>query len=199
MRSKDGALKPGDALILVDVQRDFLPGGALAVPRGHEVIPPLNALIRLFEEEGLPVFASRDWHPPDHSSFKEHGGIWEPHCVAESEGAAFPDELELPDELEVISKATEHAKDAYSCFEGTDLERRLKEMGVKRVFIGGLATEYCVLNSVRDAAQAGLEVIVIEDAIRPIREDAADWARRRMEKAGARFARSVDVSRARAA
>src|SRR4051812_39250316 len=119
--------RPGDALVIVDVQRDFLPGGSLAVPRGDEVIPVLNHWIDLFEARGLPIFATRDWHPPGHHSFREQGGPWPVHCIAGTEGAQFAPGLRLPSSAVVISKATVVDKDAYSGFGGTDLEALLRE------------------------------------------------------------------------
>ena len=161
-------LQAGDALILVDVQNDFLPGGSLAVPAGNEVIPVLNRYLTLFRSHGLPVFATRDWHPPDHCSFQRQGGPWPPHCIAATQGAAFPASLHLPADTFVISKATAREKDAYSGFDNTELDSLLKSAGAERVFIGGLATEYCVFNTVRDALRYHYATFVLEDAIRAI-------------------------------
>ena len=169
--------RPGDALIVVDVQKDFLPGGSLAVPHGDEVVPVLNRYMEIFSSRGLPVFATRDWHPPEHCSFTEQGGPWPPHCVAGSEGAAFADGLRLPAETVVVSKATTPDKDAYSGFQDTGLAQRLREAGVRRVFVGGLATDYCVLNTVRDALAEGFEVVLLEDAIRAVDVQPGDGER----------------------
>src|SRR3990172_9324815 len=117
---------PGDALIVVDVQIDFLPGGSLAVPAGDEVVPVLNRYLGAFHAKSLPIFATRDWHPVNHCSFKAGGGPWPPHCVAGTAGAAFAPGLKLPPETTTISKATPPDKDAYSGFEGTDLEARVR-------------------------------------------------------------------------
>jgi len=162
------ALEPGDALVVIDIQNDFLPGGSLAVPHGDEVVPVLNRYIGLFQSKELPIYATRDWHTPDHCSFKAQGGPWPPHCVADTEGARFAAGLKLPPRATVISKALRQDKDAYSGFEGTDLNTRLQELGVRRVFIGGLATDYCVLNTVKDALQLGYHVVLLMDAIRPV-------------------------------
>ncbi len=170
-------LDRGDALIVVDVQRDFLPGGSLAVPDGDQVVPVINGWVERFAELDLPVFATRDWHPPDHCSFVEQGGTWPPHCVADTHGAVFADDLRLPGDATVISKATSPAADAYSGFDGTDLAERLNASGVKRVFVGGLATDYCVLATVRDALAAGFDVFVIEDAVRAVDVDPGDGDR----------------------
>jgi nicotinamidase/pyrazinamidase len=167
-------LEPRDALIVVDVQRDFLPGGRLAVARGDEVVPVLNRYIRAFASRGLPVWATRDWHPENHCSFREQGGPWPPHCVAESEGANFAPNLELPPDARVVSKAMTSAADAYSGFEGTDLDKELRDRGVERVFVGGLATDYCVLNTVKDARRLGYPTFLLEDAVRAVNANAGD-------------------------
>lgn len=161
-------LRKQDALIVVDVQNDFLPGGSLAVPGGDAVVPILNDYIRIFQRYGLPIYATRDWHPADHCSFVEQGGPWPPHCVAGTPGAAFSNELDLPPDVVVISKATLQEKDAYSGFEDTDLAARCRRLGCQRLFIGGLATDYCVLNTVRDALSEGFDVYLLMDAIRGV-------------------------------
>lgn len=158
-------LRQGDALLVVDVQRDFLPGGCLPVAHGDRVVAPLNRCVDLFAESGLPVFASRDWHPADHCSFRAQGGAWPAHCVAESPGAGFADELRLPSGVQIVSKATRRAHDAYSAFNETDLAARLSAAGVTRLFVAGLATDYCVLQTVKDALSAGFAVVVLSDAI----------------------------------
>jgi nicotinamidase/pyrazinamidase len=165
-----GALAPGtgDALLVTDVQNDFLPGGRLAVPGGDAVVPPLNRCIAAWQARGLPVFASRDWHPAGHCSFREQGGPWPVHCVAGSAGAAFAPGLRLPASAIVISKATRADREAYSAFEGTDLAERLRALGVRRIFVGGLATDYCILNTVRDALAHGWAAVVLADAIRAV-------------------------------
>ncbi|MXW55221.1 MAG: nicotinamidase [Gemmatimonadales bacterium] len=185
----------GDALLVVDVQKDFLPGGALAVPEGDAVIPPLNEAIRAFAEAGLPIFATRDWHPPNHCSFVEQGGLWPLHCVAGTRGAAFPAFLRLPASTVVISKADDPASEAYSAFSGTDLAERLSDRGVRRVFAGGLATDYCVLRTVLDARAAGLDVVVLDDAARAVDVEPGDGTRAidRMRAAGATFAATRTV------
>ena len=161
-------LKKDDALLIVDVQRDFLPGGSLAVEDGDEVIPVLARVAQAFSDEGLPVIASRDWHPPDHCSFREQGGPWPPHCVAGTDGAELDPGLRLPDEAKILNKGTETEKDAYSAFDDTGLDERLKSNDVERVVIGGLTTEYCVLESAKDARDKGYEVVLLSDAIRAI-------------------------------
>mgnify|MGYP002713137452 CR=1 FL=1 len=164
----------GDALLIVDVQNDFLPGGALGVPKGDEVIPALNPWIKRFESGRLPQFATRDWHPADHCSFIPQGGIWPPHCIAETEGARFAPSLQLSRETVVISKASTSENDAYSGFQGTDLARQLRDAGVRRLFVGGLATDYCVLHTVLDGLREGFVVYVIEAAIRAVEVNPGD-------------------------
>ena len=178
---------PGDALVVVDVQNDFLPGGSLAVPRGDQVIAPLNRWIARFAAAGLPVYATRDWHPVDHCSFAAQGGPWPPHCVAGTPGAEFADALGLPSDATVIGKATRQDADAYSGFAGTDLHERLRHAGVKRLFVGGLATDYCVLNTVRDALDLGYGVVLLTAAVRAVdvRPGDGDRALAEMIAAGA--------------
>ncbi len=176
-----------DALIVVDLQRDFLPGGALAVPRGGEVVRPLNLWLERFSCRGLPVFATRDWHPPRHCSFRAQGGPWPAHCVAGTPGAAFPAALRLPPGTVVVSKAASPQRDAYSGFDGTELDMLLKARGVQRLFVGGLATDYCVLRTVEDALARGYDVLVLTDAVRPVDVNPGDGERalRRMRSLGA--------------
>ena len=167
---------PGDALLIVDVQNDFLPGGSLAVPKGDDVVPALNGYSSAFRSRHLPIFASRDWHPAHHCSFAKQGGPWPPHCVAETPGAQFAAGLDLTGAV-IISKATAPETDACSAFESTDLDSRLKQAGIKRLFVGGLATDYCVLNSVRDAIRLNYQVILLEDAIRAVNVHPEDGAK----------------------
>jgi nicotinamidase/pyrazinamidase len=171
-----GGIRKGDVLVVVDVQKDFV-SGSLAVPDGEQVIAPLNRYIGVFTRKGLCTVATRDWHPPDHMSFREQGGVWPAHCVAKSEGAAFAKGLALPEGAWLVSKATAPDREAYSGFEGTDLERRLKRLGAKRLFVGGLATDYCVLNTVNDALELGYTVMLLVDAIRAVDRQAGDGDR----------------------
>lgn len=164
----------GDALVVVDLQNDFLPGGALAVSGGDDVVPVLNRYIEAFTKRNLPVIATRDWHPPEHCSFEAQGGPWPPHCVANGEGADFAPGLKLPDDTIVISKAKQRDFEAYSGFQGTDLADRLRELGVRRLFIGGLATDYCVKATVIDALKARFAVCLLRDAIRAVDVDPGD-------------------------
>ncbi len=177
-------LQPGDVLLVTDIQNDFLPGGSLAVAGGDEVVPVLNRYIDAFVAQGLPVYATRDWHPQGHCSFHEQGGPWPEHCVAGSPGAAFAATLALPPGATVISKATSRDREAYSSFQGTDLDDRLRAAGIRRLFIGGLATDYCVLNSVRDARRLGYEVFLLTDAIRAVEVQPGDGLRAEAEMAG---------------
>jgi len=161
------------ALLVVDVQNDFLPGGALGVPEGHVVIPVLNEYLRRFAEAGLPIYASRDWHPEETSHFQEFGGPWPPHCVQGTSGAEFHPDLELPPSTVLITKGTDPEEDAYSAFHGTtdegeSLADRLQRDGVTHLYIGGLATDYCVRASALDARRLGLEVTLLIDASRGV-------------------------------
>jgi len=180
-------LSNNDALLITDIQNDFLPGGALPVSDGDQVIPILNEYARHFIRTGAHVLASRDWHPPNHMSFKAQGGSWPPHCVQNTEGAMFHKDLRLPEDTRVISKATNPQKEAYSAFDGTELANELRMLGVKRFFVGGLATDYCVLNTVLDSLKLGFKTIILMDAVRGInvRPRDVDRAVAAMVKAGA--------------
>ncbi|MDX1611814.1 MAG: nicotinamidase [Candidatus Thermoplasmatota archaeon] len=168
------ALGGQDALVLVDVQNDFCPGGALAVPEGDKVIPQLNDYITRFHRAELPIAASRDWHPEDHVSFEAQGGPWPPHCVAETEGAAFHPSLELPPKFTEVKKATEADAEAYSAFDTTELAETLRNKDVARLFIGGLATDYCVKATVLDALELGFTAFVLLDAIKAVNLEDGD-------------------------
>ena len=170
-------LTPLDALLIVDMQYDFLPGGSLGVPKGDEVIGPVNRLIELFGARGLPVYASRDWHPGDQCSFAARGGPWPPHCVAGPRGAAFSDALELPPDAIVVTKADTADVDAYSAFNGTGLAEQLRARGIERVTVCGLATDYCVLNTALDARADGFEVLVVPEAMRAVDVEPGDGER----------------------
>ena len=154
------AIAPDDALIVVDVQHDFLPGGALAVATGDRIFAPIDALAPRFPR----VYATRDWHPADHTSYAQHGGPWPVHCVAETHGAAFDPRLDLAKVDQVVNKGTERETDGYSGFAATTLATDLRDHDVKRVFVCGLATDYCVKHTALDANAAGFTTIVIEDA-----------------------------------
>ena len=189
-------IRPDDALILADIQNDFLPGGALAVPHGDKILPPVRLYLARFVDVPAPIFLTRDWHPRHHCSFRAQGGPWPEHCVAETKGAEAPDELWLPTAAVVVHKATRAEQEAYSAFQGTHLDTQLKAVGARRLFIGGLATEYCVLNSVRDARALGYPVYLLRDAIGAIDRDPGDGfaAEREMEQIGAVPIRFEDLA-----
>ncbi|MFC5462921.1 isochorismatase family protein [Massilia niabensis] len=170
-------LEPTDALLIVDMQYDFLPGGSLGVPNGDQVLAPINRLLELFTQQGLPVYASRDWHPANHCSFGARGGPWPPHCVAGTRGAAFSDALQLPPGATIVSKADTADVDAYSAFNGTGLARQMRARGVRRVVVCGLATDYCVLNTALDARTDGFEVLIVPEAMRAVEVQAGDGER----------------------
>ena len=185
------------ALLVIDVQRDFCPDGALPVKYGDQVVAPLNEAIEAFERLDLPVFFTRDWHPSNHISFKSRGGPWPPHCVQDSEGAEFHPGLRVPREAVVISKGDDPSAEAYSGFQGTDLEERLQRLQVDRVLIGGLATDYCVKETTMDARRAGLAVEVLKDCVRPVDASPGDGAKAlvEMKKAGATLTTSARALR----
>lgn len=178
----------GDALVIVDVQYDFLPAGALAVPSSNGILPVLNGYIQIFEKRRLPIYMTRDWHPVNHCSFKEYGGPWPAHCVAGTRGAAFSEELKLASPTTIVSKATTPERECYSDFGTTNFEANLRATGVSRLFVGGLATDYCVLNTVKDALALGFTTFLLRDAIRGVNVQPDDSlkAEQEMIRLGAR-------------
>jgi nicotinamidase/pyrazinamidase len=189
---------PTDALLVVDVQNDFLPGGALGVHGGDAIVEPLNRVLAAWRSRGLPVFLSRDWHPPGHCSFAAQGGPWPEHCVAGTDGAAFAAQLVVAPDDAVISKATRRDKDAYSALDGTPLAAMLRERSISRLFIGGLATDYCVRATGLDARAAGLGVVVLGDAVCAVNVRPGDGTRalRELAAAGCDAATTGEVLRA---
>ena len=162
-----------DALIIVDVQNDFCPGGSLAVSRGDEVVPVLNRVIERFTKAAMPIFATRDWHPERTSHFKDHGGPWPAHCVQGTTGAEFHPELKLGDGVVMVSKGMAADEDSYSGFQaidatGTPLAELLRRNGIERIFVGGLATDYCVKQTVLDGLKEGFKVVLLSDSIRAV-------------------------------
>jgi len=159
--------KPKQALIVVDVQNDFCPGGALAVSDGDEVVEPLNRMIDEFLDRGAPVYKTRDWHPAKTRHFAAYGGTWPVHCVQNTPGAEFHPALRVDPRITIVSKCTQD-KDCYSPFEDTDLVAQLRKRGIEELVVGGLATDYCVKTTVLEAIQNGFKVKVVKDAIRAV-------------------------------
>jgi nicotinamidase/pyrazinamidase len=172
-------MKLSKALLVVDVQNDFCPKGKLAVFKGDAVVAPLNRYIRLFARKELPIFFSRDWHPKKTHHFRSFGGQWPVHCVQNTQGARFHPKLSIPKEAILISKGIDSSQDGYSAFQGADvnnaaLEHLLKMFGVTELFIGGLATDYCVKYSALDARRLGFKVRLLIDAVRGVNLKASD-------------------------
>jgi nicotinamidase/pyrazinamidase len=170
------------ALLIVDVQNDFCTGGALAVPGSERVVERLNTYIAAAQARGMPIYASRDWHPSSTSHFQPFGGVWPVHCVQDTMGALFHPALRLPQDAIVVTKGDDPARHGYSALDGhtadgssflDDVRRR----GVTHLYVGGLATDYCVKHSAIDAAGAGLRVTVLEDAIAGVDVQPGDSAR----------------------
>jgi nicotinamidase/pyrazinamidase len=185
-------IRSDDALVVVDVQHDFLPGGALGVAEGERIFAPIDELAPRFAR----VYATRDWHPEDHSSYQQYGGTWPVHCVAGTHGAAFDERLDLGHVDEVIDKGTARDTDGYSGFTATALDRDLREHGVRRVFVCGLATDYCVKATALDAQAAGFTVVVLEDASAAVNVQPGDEQRAldELRAAGVAVANSADVT-----
>jgi len=180
------------ALLIIDTQVGFLPGGSLPVPAGDEVVPVLREYARRFKEAGLPVIASRDWHPEKTVHFKEYGGLWPPHCIQGTKDAEFAPGLEIPEDAIIISAGTGPDEEGYSSFEGRDpngrlMEDVLREEGIEHLYIGGLATDYCVKATALDALKKGFAVTLLLDAVRGIDVEPGDSERaiEEMKRAGA--------------
>lgn len=185
MKPADIKFETGDALLIVDMQNDFCPGGALPIEQGDEVVPVLNRWIEAAQQQDIPVIATRDWHPVDHCSFEHRGGPWPVHCVQDTPGAAFHPELALPQNAIRVSKGTRFDQDAYSAFENTGLAGELRRRGIKRLWTGGLAQDVCVLDTVLAGAAEGFDMRVIRNAMRPVTTRGGIEAERKMREAGA--------------
>jgi nicotinamidase/pyrazinamidase len=182
------------ALLVVDVQKDFCPGGALPAPGGDRIVPPLNHYLAEARDRAMPVYASRDWHPPVTTHFTQYGGEWPPHCVEGTEGAQFHPALELPAETIVISKGDDPSRPGYSAFDGrtadgATLLSDLRNRHITRLYVTGIATDYCVKATALDAVRAGFEVRILRDAITGIDVHPGDAERAldEMSRAGARI------------
>jgi len=180
------------ALLVVDVQRDFCPGGALAVPSGDRVVPVLNRYLGDALEHGMTIYASRDWHPPITRHFKQYGGEWPPHCVQDTEGARVHPDLHLPSSTIVITKGQDPERPGYSAFEGRTPDGKtlladMRDRNLDHLYVGGLATDYCVKQSVLDAIRQGFKVTVLHDGIAgvDVRPGDSERATAEMRDAGA--------------
>lgn len=180
-------LRPGDGLLLVDVQSDFCPGGALPIAEGDAVVPVLNRWIEAAQAKGVAVYASRDWHPLRHVSFLGHGGLWPPHCLEDSPGAAFRPDLALPAETVRVTKGVRFDQDQNSAFDQTGFAVQLRRDGVRRLWVGGLALDVCVLATVLDACREGFEVGLIRAGTRPVTAEGGSEAIEKMRAAGVRI------------
>ena len=169
--------QPHDALLVVDPQIDFFPGGALPVDDGDAILPTVNRALRIFSAAGLPIFVTRDWHPADHCSFTAQGGPWPEHCVKGTAGAELHPDLEPPPIFSVVQKATTSDREAYSDFEGTHLDEVLRADRVERVIVCGLALEYCVRAACLDAVKAGFDAVLLVDGTRAVEVEAGDGER----------------------
>lgn len=183
------------ALLLIDLQNDFFPGGALAVPGADSLITPINTYIKHFSRQGWSILATRDWHPAHHTSFTEQQGPWPAHCVQGSRGAQFHSDLVMPPGMMVISKGTDPRKDARSGFDGTSLADRLEDLHVQTLFVLGLATDYCVKHTVIDGCTHGFRVVLLTDATRGINRQPHDssTALQEMADVGAFLANINDI------
>lgn len=173
-----------DALIVVDVQRDFCPGGAIPIAGGDRIVPVINRLIEETVAAGGTVIASRDWHPKGHISFQSCGGSWPEHCVQNSDGAKFHNDLHLPANILVISKGADLDRDQFSAFDDTGLADELRRRGICRAIVCGLALDICVRATALDALHEGFRTLVEREATRPVTEAAGDAVISEMTRAG---------------
>lgn len=185
MAQPQGIFKPGDALLVVDVQNDFCPGGELPIERGDEVVAALNPWIAEAQKHQVPIFLTRDWHPAGHPSFAVNGGSWPVHCLQDTPGAAFHDELLTPAVAEVVTKGTRFDQDQLSVFDQTGLADKLRADGIRRLWVGGLALDVCVLATVLDGCREGFEVMVLVAGCRPVSAEGGREALEKMRQAGA--------------
>ncbi len=181
------------ALLIVDIQNDFCPGGALGVPEGDRIIPAINKYIKYFAKKKLPIFATRDWHPVRTKHFKEFGGVWPVHCIQNTRGALFHPDLKLSKDTVLLYKGMDSDKDSYSSFEAEDasgiaLPKILRRLGIKEIYIGGLATDYCVRFTTKDAIKQGFKVKLLMDAVKGVnlKPDDSQNAIKEMVKLGAK-------------
>lgn len=186
-------ITPSDALIVVDMQNDFMPGGALPVPEAETLVPLLNRLLVCFSTRVL----TRDWHPANHISFSPSPAFkdlsWPPHGVQNTAGAAFHPGLHVQLADRIASKADQPDQEAYSGFQGTDLSVWLQGRSIRRVFISGVATDYCVKSTAWDAVRAGFQTVLIQDAVRAVAPDTGQAALAAMRGVGILFAQSADL------
>lgn len=186
-------MKLKKALLIVDVQNDFCPGGALGIKDGDKIIPFINKYIKIFTSKKLPIFASRDWHPKKTAHFKKFGGVWPQHCIQDTKGATFHPKLKLPKEAILLYKGMDPEKDSYSAFQAQDengmsLANLLKILDIKELCIAGLATDYCVRFTALDALKKGFKVKILSDAIKGVnlKPQDSEKAIKEMVKQGAR-------------
>lgn len=173
-----------DALILVDLQNDFCPGGALPIEGGHEVVETVNPWIEAATAAGIPVFASRDWHPEGHISFEAQGGTWPPHCLQDSEGAAFHPRLRLPDGVIKVTKGTRFDQDQNSAFDQTGLADELRRRGISRIWVAGLAQDVCVAATALDGRREGFDVLLMKNGTRPVTTAGGRESLKKMQDSG---------------
>lgn len=188
------------ALVIVDVQKCFCPGGELAVEEGDKVVPVINQYTERFERLGLPIYATRDWHPQMTKHFIEYGGLWPPHCVQNTPSAEFHPDLKLPNDVEIISVGIRPDEEGYSAFEGINedgesFEGTLRERGVLHLYIGGIATDYCVKETILDATRRGFKATLLVDAVKGVnlQPEDSEQAIEQMKSAGADVKRLEEV------
>ena len=188
------------ALLVVDIQNDFCPGGSLGVKDGDQIIPVINQYVQLFLKSNLPVFVSRDWHPPNTKHFQQFGGPWPIHCVQHTKGGGFHPDFRVPDKAIIVSKGTDPQLDGYSVFEAIDAENKpfpeiLKNLAISELYIAGIATDYCVKFTAIDALKKGLKLTVLVDAIKGVNEEASEQTLKEISAKKAKLKTLLEVKK----
>ena len=177
--------KQNDALIIVDVQNDFCPGGALPIPEGDSVVPYLNNCIQQAEAENIPIYYSRDFHPVLHPSFESQGGPWPEHCLQDTQGAQFHPDLYVSENSVFVTKGVRFDQDQNSAFDQTGLADHFQSAGIQRVWIGGLALDVCVVATLLDALASDLQAILLSEGTKPVTEQGGRDALEKIKNSGA--------------
>lgn len=177
--------RKGDCLLIIDVQKDFCPGGKLAIDEGDEVVPVVNRYMEAAAEKSVPVLLSRDWHPREHVSFSESGGQWPVHCLQDTDGARFHPDLKVPENAVIVTKGVRFDMDQNSAFDETGLAWKLRNDGIERLVVGGLALDVCVLATVIEGLREGFGIIVFLSGTRPVTPAGGGNAIEQMKEKGA--------------
>jgi nicotinamidase/pyrazinamidase len=187
MKPSPDHFQAGDALVIVDIQNDFCPGGALPIPNGDAVVPLVNEWIEAAVTAHVPIYLSRDFHPAEHPSFSSQGGPWPVHCLQDTPGASFHPDLHIPEQASIVTKGVRFDQDQNSAFDQTGLASHFAGKGIGRIWLAGLALDVCVEATALDAIKAGLTTLVLLDACRAVSHEGRDKALKTLGEAGAKL------------